>query len=140
MSNIIFENNTEYEIDLTIIKAIAKYLEIREIELILTRNDEIQEINLSTRGFDKPTDVLSFPYVEMPHSPVGSIVVSFDFLNEYSKEYKNTIEEEFILLFIHGALHILGYDHEVDNGEQRDKEEELIKYFSLPESLIVRNL
>lgn len=139
MFNIIFENSTNYEIDLTLANSIAKYLNIGEVELILTQNDEIHEINLTTRGIDKPTDVLSFPYVEMPHSPIGSIVISLDFLKEYSIEYKNTIEEEFALLFIHGLLHILGYDHEIDSGEQRAKEEELINYFNLPKSLIIRN-
>lgn len=140
MFNIIFENNTDYEIDLSVVKTIANHLQIGEIELILTSNDEIHEINLTTRGIDKPTDVLSFPYIEMPNSPIGSIVISLDFLHEYAKEYNNTIEEEFALLFIHGILHILGYDHEIDNGEQRAKEEEIIHHFNLPESLIVRNL
>jgi probable rRNA maturation factor len=137
--NIIFENNTDYEIDLTIIKTISEYLKIGEIELILTTNDEIHEINLTTRGIDKPTDVLSFPYVEMPNSPIGSIVISLDFIREYANEYKHSIEEEFALLFTHGALHILGYDHEIDNGEQRTKEEEIIQHFNLPTSLIIRN-
>lgn len=139
MFNIIFENNTDYEIDLAIVKTISEHLQIGEIELILTTNDEIHEINLTTRGIDKPTDVLSFPYVEMPNSPIGSIVISLDFLHHYAKEYNHTVEEEFALLFIHGVLHILGYDHEIDNGEQRAKEEEIIHYFNLPASLIIRN-
>jgi probable rRNA maturation factor len=42
-------------------------------------------------------------------------------------------------LFIHGFLHLLGFDHEVDNGEHRAKEEEIIKKYNLPDSLIVRN-
>ena len=75
----------------------------------------------------------------MPHAPIGSIIISLDFLKEYANEYKNTIEDEFALLFIHGILHILGYDHEVDNGEHRAKEEELINHFNLPKSLIIRN-
>jgi probable rRNA maturation factor len=137
--NIIFENNTDFNIDLEFVNKIATHLKIGEIELILTTNEEMQEINLTTRGLDKPTDVLSFPYLEMPNSPIGSIVISLDFLKEYSKEYENTIEEEFILLFIHGVLHILGYDHEIDNGEHREKEKELIEFFNLPQSLIVRN-
>jgi probable rRNA maturation factor len=137
--NIIFENNTDYEIDLATIKTISEHLKVGEIELILTTNDEIHEINLTTRGIDKPTDVLSFPYVEMPNSPIGSIVISLDFLNHYAKEYNHTVEEEFALLFIHGILHIMGYDHEIDNGEQRAKEEEIIHYFNLPASLIIRN-
>ena len=58
---------------------------------------------------------------------------------EKAKEYGHTFNEEFSLLFIHGILHLLGYDHEVDNGEHRAKEEELIKEFNLPDSLIIRN-
>lgn len=139
MFNLVFENNTDFSVNLDRIKEIGEFLKLGEIELILTNNDEIQEINLTTRGFDKPTDVLSFPYLNMPNAPLGSIVISYDFLEEYSKEFQNSIEEEFLLLFIHGVLHILGYDHEVDNGEHRQKEEELICHFQLPKSLIIRN-
>lgn len=139
MRNIVFENNTHREVSLELPEKILEYLGISEIELILTDNEEIHEINLTTRGFDKPTDVLSFPYEQMPHTPVGSIVISDNFIQEYAKEYNHSYEEEFALLFIHGALHIIGYDHEIDNGEQRAKEEELIKHFNLPTSLIIRN-
>ncbi len=139
MFNIVFENNTDYNIDLTQVQTIKDYLKVGELELILTNDDEMREINLTTRGFDKSTDVLSFPYLSMPNTPVGSIVISIDYLKSYSIEYKNSIEDEFALLFIHGILHILGYDHEVDNGEHRDKEEEIINHFNLPKSLIIRN-
>lgn len=139
MLNIIFDNETDYDIDLSLVQNIQNHLTTGEVELILTNNTSIQNINLETRGFDKPTDVLSFPYINMPHAPIGSIIISLDFLKEYANEYKNTIEDEFALLFIHGILHILGYDHEVDNGEHRAKEEELINHFNLPKSLIIRN-
>lgn len=139
MLNIIFDNETDYDIDLSLVQNIKNHLTTGEVELILTNNTSIQNINLETRGFDKPTDVLSFPYINMPHAPIGSIIISLDFLKEYANEYKNTIEDEFALLFIHGLLHILGYDHEVDNGEHRAKEEELINHFNLPKSLIIRN-
>ena len=139
MRNIVFENNTDIEISLNLAYQITEYLGISEIELILTNNDEIHEINLNTRNIDKPTDVLSFPYEEMPNTPIGSIVISDDFITQYANEYKHSYEEEFALLFIHGALHLIGYDHEIDNGEQREKELELINHFNLPKSLIVRN-
>lgn len=138
MSNIVFENSTSYEIDLTLVEDIAIALTDEEIELIFTNNEEIQEINLTTRGKDKPTDVLSFPYDTMPNTPLGSIVISADFVDEKSKLYNHSFEDEFALLFIHGILHLLGYDHEIDNGEHRKKEEELILKFNLPKSLIVR--
>ena len=79
---------------------------------------------------------MDFDFVNMP---LGSIVISTDFVEEKAKEYGHSFNEELSLLFIHGLLHLLGYDHEVDNTEHRDKEEELIKKFNLPNSLIVRN-
>ena len=139
MRSIVFENNTTKEIDLDLANQILDYLQISEIELILTTNDEIQEINATTRDIDKPTDVLSFPYEEMPGMPMGSIVISTEYVENYSKEFNHSYEEEFALLFIHAALHLIGYDHEIDNGEHRQKEEELITHFKLPNSLIVRN-
>ena len=138
MSNIVFENNTKNAIDLKLIEEISLSLSDKEIELIFTDNAEMQEINLNTRGFDKPTDVLSFPYDDMPNVPLGSIVISANFVEEKSKVYGHSFQDEFILLFIHGVLHLLGYDHEVDNGEHRQKEEELIIKYNLPKSLIIR--
>lgn len=138
MSNIVFENSTDFKIDISLVEAIAFSLTKKEIELIFTSNEEIREINLNTRGKDKATDVLSFPYDEMPNVPLGSIVISSNFVDEKSKLFHHSFESEFALLFIHGILHLLGYDHEIDNGEHRKKEEELINKFNLPKSLIIR--
>ena len=132
------ENKTDLKIDFTKLEAILKSLTNKEIELIITDNEEIQTINKEYRSKDYPTDVLSFPYEEMPFSPLGSIVISKNFVEEKSQEFDHSIQDEFTLLFIHGLLHILGYDHEVDNGEMRQMEEQLIKKFNLPDSLIVR--
>ena len=138
MFNIVFENETSYKIDKEFLNTIAKEISNKEIEFILTSNSEIQEINLTTRGIDKPTDVLSFPYDEMPNTPLGSIVISSDFVKEKSEKYGHSFNDELSLLFIHGMLHLVGYDHEIDNGEHREKEEEMIRKFNLPDSLIVR--
>ncbi|WP_304543740.1 rRNA maturation RNase YbeY [Sulfurimonas microaerophilic] len=132
------ENKTDLEIDFSKLETILKSLTEKEIELIITDNDDIQTINKQYRDKDYPTDVLSFPYEDMPFSPLGSIVISKNFVEEKSNELGHSIQDEFTLLFIHGLLHILGYDHEVDNGEMREMEEKLIKKFSLPASLIVR--
>lgn len=134
------DNGTEFEIDILSLENIANTLTKKDIELIVVKNDEIQELNKEHRNIDKATDVLSFPMdFDFPNMPLGSIVISTDFVEEKSKEYGHSFNEEFSLLFIHGILHLLGYDHEVDNGEHRSKEEELIKEFKLPDSLIVRN-
>ena len=134
------ENNTSFNINSSFLEEITSSLTSKDIELIIVNNDEIQELNKEHRDIDKATDVLSFPLeFDMPNMPLGSIVISLDFVEEKAKEYGHTKEEEFSLLFIHGLLHLLGYDHEVDEGEHRDKEEELIKTFNLPNSLIIRN-
>ena len=134
------DNGTEFNIDILILEKIANSLTQKDIELLVVKNDEIKELNKEHRNIDKATDVLSFPMdFEMPNMPLGSIVISTDFVEEKAKEYGHTFNEEFSLLFIHGLLHLLKYDHEVDNGEHRAKEEELIKKFNLPDSLIVRN-
>ncbi|RZV14810.1 rRNA maturation RNase YbeY [Aliarcobacter butzleri] len=135
------ENSTEFEIDTLNLENIANTLTTKDIELIVVKNDEIQELNKEYRNIDKPTDVLSFPMnfevIDMPL--LGSIVISTDFVQEKAEEFKHSFNEEFTLLFIHGLLHLLGFDHEIDNGEHRLKEEELIEKFKLPSSLIVRN-
>jgi probable rRNA maturation factor len=132
------DNRTTLEVDEPLFNTIANTLTDKEIELIITNNSEIAEINHIHRNINRPTDVLSFPYEDMPMSPLGSIVISEDFIQDKAKELGHTNTEEMTLLFIHGLLHLVGYDHEVDNGEMRSKEEEMIREFQLPTSLIVR--
>ena len=134
------DNGTEFEIDIISLEEITETLTKKDIELLIVKNDEIRELNKEHRNIDKATDVLSFPMdFDFVNMPLGSIVISTDFVEEKAKEYGHSFNEELSLLFIHGLLHLLGYDHEVDNTEHRDKEEELIKKFNLPNSLIVRN-
>lgn len=134
------ENQTTLDIDITLLEQIQQTLTPKACELILTNNSSIQKLNKEHRNIDKPTDVLSFPLeFDLPHMPLGSIVISVDYAQEKANEFNHTLEEEITLLFIHGLLHLLGYDHEVDQGEHRAKEEELINTFNLPNSLIVRN-
>jgi probable rRNA maturation factor len=132
------DNRTSLKIDEVLLNAIADKFTDKEIELIITSNEEIREINKEHRNIDKDTDVLSFPYVEMPMSPLGSIVISSWHVEAKSKEFSHTTDNELALLFIHGLLHLLGYDHEVDSGEMREKEARLIEEFELPSSLIIR--
>lgn len=134
-----FDNRTTLQLRTDIVEAIADLLTKKEIELIITDAKEMQEINKEQRNIDKATDVLSFPYEEMPMSPLGSIVICSEYVVQKAKEFGHTDDDEFALLFIHGVLHLLGYDHEVDNGEMRQEEARLIQKFHLPESLIIRN-
>ncbi|MGB7403340.1 MAG: rRNA maturation RNase YbeY [Arcobacter sp.] len=135
-----FDNQTQIDIDISSLEIIKNELSPKDIELILVYNDEIQTLNKEHRNIDKATDVLSFPLeYDIPNMPLGSIVISVDFVEDKAKEYNHSFLDELTLLFIHGMLHLLSYDHEVDNGEHREKEEELIKKYNLPNSLIVRN-
>lgn len=134
------DNQTDKNIDISELEIIANDITSKDIELIFVHNDEIQILNKEHRNIDKATDVLSFPLeFDMPNMPLGSIVISIDFVEEKAKEFNHSFDDELKLLFIHGLLHLNGYDHEVDNGEHRQKEEEMIKKYSLPNSLIVRN-
>ena len=132
------DNKTSLEVDETFLNDIASTLTNKEIELIITSNEEIKKINLEHRNVDKDTDVLSFPYENAPFFPLGSIIISSEHVKLKAKEYEHKSSDELALLFIHGLLHILGYDHETDTGEMREKEKELILNFNLPKSLIVR--
>jgi len=132
------DNRTSLEVDEPFLNSIAKTHTTKDIELIITSNKEIQELNNAHRSIDKSTDVLSFPYDDMPMAPLGSIVISSSFVEDKAKEFGHTNNDELSLLFIHGLLHLVGFDHEVDNGEMREEEAKLIKEFNLPKSLIVR--
>ncbi len=132
-------NETDYRPNTNLLETIAAELTDRDVELILTDNETIRELNRQFRHIDKPTDVLSFPLEYVPHAPLGEIVISVDYARDKASEYHNSLDDEIALLFIHGLLHLLGYDHETDSGEMRQKEEELIRHFGLPESLITRN-
>ncbi len=131
-------NETGYKPNENLLETIASEMTDREIELLFTDNETIKEMNLAHRGIDSPTDVLSFPLEKVPFAPLGQIVISVEYAKDRASRYGNSLDDEIALLFIHGLLHLLGYDHETDNGQMRKKEEELIRRFGLPESLIVR--
>jgi len=144
MKIIDLDNQTDITIPIDVLERIAQSLTTREIELIVTDNRTIQELNSEYRSKNKATDVLSFPIdttfgeETIPGMPLGSIVISADIVKEKASEFGHAVEDEFSLLFIHGLLHLLGFDHEVDNGEMRKKEKNIIETFTLPSSLIVR--
>ncbi len=133
------ENKTSCKPDIPFLEKITQSLTSKDVELIITTNDEIATINKEFRNKEQPTDVLSFPLEEMEEIPLlGSIVISFDFVQQKADELGHTYMDELSLLYIHGLLHLLGYDHEVDNGQMREEEKRLIQQWNLPQSLIVR--
>lgn len=132
------DNQTNLDIPIDMIGKIADSLTDKDIDLLVTDDIQIRKINLEYRSIDKATDVLSFPFENSPMAPLGSIVISADYVKTLSHRLGHSNDDEFCLLFIHGLLHLLGYDHETDKGEMRLKEEKIIEAFGLPSSLIVR--
>ncbi len=133
-----FDNQSNLALNVELLELIASSLSQKDIELLVVDEDSMRAINYEHRGIDSSTDVLSFPLIDVPL--LGSIVISAAHLEQKSQELKHSVDDEFALLFIHGLLHLLGYDHEVDNGEMRELEKSLIKKHNLPPSLIVRTL
>ena len=138
------DNQTDLNIDLSKLETIADALTNRKVELIITDDETMQSLNSEHRGKASSTDVLSFP-LETPFTeqsifdmPLGSIVISQSYVVKKSQELGHTLQDELSLLFIHGMLHLLGFDHETDDDEMRAREKELIEQFDLPQSLIVR--
>ena len=122
-----------------LLEQIADFLGAGDVELVFVNDDEMRKINREHRGINKATDVLSFPYEQVSGGLMGSVVISTDTASRVAGELGHSIECEIALLFLHGILHILGYDHEIDDGQMRNKEKEVIEHFSLPDSLIIRN-
>ena len=69
---------------------------------------------------------------------LGSVVINLDLVELKAAQLGHGADDETALLFTHGLLHVLGYDHESDEGQMRAKECEIIEKFRLPKSLIVR--
>ena len=138
---IYFENQSKLNLQNLEFEKILSYLGIeREVEVYILEDEDMAELNFTQRGKEGITDVLSFSCEAVVEGlPLGSIVMSSTLIESKAREYSHSLESEATLLFIHGLLHLLGYDHEVDNGEHREREKELIEVFDLPKSLIVRN-
>jgi probable rRNA maturation factor len=115
-----------------------------EISLTMVSPEEIKELNRDYRGVDKVTDVLSFPQFEedeeIPSVDVsfgeislGDVVICVEKAQEQADEYGHSFEREFVYLFVHSLLHLLGYDHMEDEEKviMRLKEEDVMEHLHL---------
>ena len=121
-----------------------------EVDVLITDDESIRQINLEQREIDRATDVLSFPMFnyrpgEPPVddsdadpatglTPLGDMVISFEHAAAQAEEYGHSVERELSYLAVHSVLHLLGYDH-LDEGEQkrrmREREEAILSKLSL---------
>lgn len=143
---IFFDNRTDFEIGgniLALLESIAHSVTNRDIEFLLVSDDEICALNAEFLGKDYATDVLSFPLdlseTDSMHLPLGSIVISLEMAQSVADLQNHSLQSELAILFTHGLLHLLGYDHESDSGEHRVKEREILARFGIETTLISRN-
>ena len=134
-----FENKTDCKIEVDDLEKIRESLaHAKSLELIIVNDEEIREINLEYRKLDKPTDVLSFPIKVSKTEFIGSIIISADTTKRVADEMGHAFAVELQILFIHGLLHLLGFDHESDNGQMLQKEISVAKKFGIEETLLSR--
>ena len=120
-----------------------------EVDVSVTDDRGIHQINLEMRGVDAPTDVLSFPAFaltpgELPGEedadpatglvPLGDMVLSLERVRAQAKEYGHSVRREIAYLAVHSVLHLLGYDH-LDEGPEkarmREREEIIMERLDL---------
>lgn len=120
-----------------------------EVSVTLLDNEGIREVNKEHRNIDSPTDVLSFPLVEMHEGTIisnvgdydldedtillGDILVSLEMAQKQADEYQHSIKRELAFLITHGVYHLLGYDHQDEESEKLmiGKQEEVLKEMGL---------
>ncbi len=91
--------------------------EEKSLNIIIITSEEMQNMNNTYRGLDKPTDVLSFPYDEPYIDVLGDIFINFSYMKEQAKTYGHSEAREIAFLAVHGYLHVKGYDHHTEKEE-----------------------
>ena len=107
---------------LKVLKKESNYL----LSATFVSKDKIHEINRDYRNVDRPTDVISFAFLDDKNEKIcgdmpidlGEIYICYDVALENAKKYGNSIERELSFLFVHGLLHLFGYDHMNEEDEK----------------------
>ena len=124
-----------------------------QVNLLLTTNTQIQEMNSEFRGIEKPTDVLSFPMIEYPNPgefdflkerddcfdpetgelALGDIVISKEKVIAQAEEYGHSVLREYAFLIAHSVLHLTGYDHmeEEERRVMEKKQDEIMDVLNI---------
>ena len=116
-----------------------------EINVLLTDDEGIHQINLDMRQVDRPTDVLSFPMFDLAPGehpgeedadpatglvPLGDMCISLERAAAQAEEFGHSVKREVCYLTVHSVLHLLGYDH-MDEGPMkaqiREREETILR-------------
>jgi probable rRNA maturation factor len=142
--NVLIDEEFEGELEADWLRNVAEQVLVAEnaapeveLGLVITGQAKIQELNLVHLGIDAPTDVLAFPmmpeedsdlpeFVTPPDGAVhlGEVIISFPQAFTQADESRHPVRREVSILIIHGVLHLLGYDHDAPEPEQRMKARE----------------
>ena len=86
-----------------------------ELTVVLAGDPLLRRLNRDFRGKDRPTDVLSFP-ADPARGSLGDVVISVETAERNARGLGRTLPQELDVLALHGLLHVLGHDHETDDG------------------------
>jgi probable rRNA maturation factor len=113
-----------------------------DVDVLITRDRRMRELNRRFRGKNQATDVLSFAVAAAPlpngHKRAGDIAISAQMASRNARRYGHSLEREIRVLILHGMLHLAGYDHEHDHGRMARRERELRRRLHLPLTLTER--
>lgn len=138
-------NTTNKKVDLfeidKIIKFACDHLNVENplLNIVIVDNEKIREINKLYRNNDSVTDVISFAFEEVDDIEydgmrfLGEIYISYERCVSQAKDYGHSLKREFCYLAIHGLLHLLGYDHMVEEDKKvmRSLEEEILNEYDI---------
>lgn len=104
-----------------------------QVSLAVVSDSEIQQINRRFLAHDNPTDVISFVLEKTDRELIAEIVASYDTARESASRFGWDVQSELLLYFIHGALHLVGYDDatEAQRSEMRHWERHYLQTFGL---------
>jgi probable rRNA maturation factor len=109
------------------------------VDVLLTTDRTLRQLNRTFRGKDQPTDVLSFPApTAFAKKHAGDLAISIETATYQAKAFAHPVANEIKILILHGLLHLAGEDHETDNGEMATREAALRRELHLPSTLIER--
>ena len=127
-------NQTDYAVDKKLFYTVAKNVlkgenrETEKVSLAFVGKAEIKKLNKKFRNKNKATDVLSFELKQ--NNILGEIVICPEVVKENAKKFGVTGKSEMLKVFVHGILHLCGYDHEKSEAEEKVMEAKQEKYLS----------
>ena len=101
------------------------------LTLLLSNNKNIKKLNKSFRNKNKPTDILSFPIKKKINNEffyLGDIIISYEYMNKPKKINLIQFKKKVAKIFIHGFLHLMGFDHKKNKDFEKMQKEELKLY------------